>query len=315
MARLKLHNAAFARIWELGPEELRGEPHVRSIAALCTAKFGDGAMWDRLIQAIVSEAGVTRDLGEVERNDRIILSLGLSPLPDGASLVTFADVTDRFRIETALRDRADALEAADRLKSEFIKHVSYELRTPLNTIMGFAEHLASGVPGALNPRQGEYVDAIVAGSNTLKDLVNDILDLALIESGALRLELERLDLYGLLADVANHARDWAAKVGLTLELDCQPNAGLFLADPRRMRQVVFNLLSNAFKFTPRRRRHPPVRTYRGRRRTDYRRRQWPWSGTRCESQCLRAFRRPEPGRNSRRRRTGPGAGQPLPGIA
>ena len=248
--RLKLHNAAFARIWDLDTDDMRGEPHVRAIAALCTLKFGDGAMWDRLIQAIVSEAGVTRDLGEVERNDRTILSLGLSPLPDGASLVTFADVTDRFRIETALRDRNDALEAADRLKSDFIKHVSYELRTPLNTILGFAEHLASGVPGDLNPRQTEYVGAIVEGSNTLKDLINDIRDLAQIESGALRLELERIDLYGLLAEIANHAGDWAAKMGLSLELDCEQDAGLFLADQRRMRQIVFNLLSNAFKFTP-----------------------------------------------------------------
>lgn len=248
--RLKLHNAAFARIWDLSPEELRGDPHVRAIAALSTAKFGDGAMWDRVIQAIISEAGIAHDLGEVERNDRTILSLGLAPLPDGASLVTFADVTDRFRIETALRDRNDALEAADRLKSDFIKHVSYELRTPLNTILGFAEHLASGVPGNLNARQDEYVAAIVEGSNTLKDLINDILDLALIESGALRLELERVDLYALLSDIAMHARDWGAKAGLTLELDCEPDAGLFLADQRRIRQVVFNLLSNAFKFTP-----------------------------------------------------------------
>jgi len=117
--------------------------------------------------------------------------------------------------------------------------------------MGFAEHLASGVPGGLNTRQQEYVEAIVSGSNTLKELVNDILDLALVESGALKLELERLDLYGLLADVANHAADWAAKAGLSLELDCTPGAGLFLGDQRRMRQIVFNLLSNAFKFTPR----------------------------------------------------------------
>ena len=248
--RLKLHNAAFAKIWDLGEEELRGEPHVRAIAALSTAKFGDGPMWDRLIQAIISEAGVARDLGEIERVDRTILSLGLSPLPDGASLVTFADVTDRFRIEAALRDRNDALEAADRLKSDFIKHVSYELRTPLNTILGFAEHLASGVPGGLNARQDEYVGAIVKGSNTLKDLINDILDLALIESGALRLELERIDLYALLSDIVHHAGDWAAKSGLTLDLDCPPDAGLFLADQRRMRQVIFNLLSNAFKFTP-----------------------------------------------------------------
>jgi signal transduction histidine kinase len=248
--RLKLHNSAFARIWDLGEDELKGEPHVRTIASLSTDRFGDGAMWDRLIQNIVSGAATRQDLGEVERGDRTILSLGLSPLPDGATLVTFADVTDRFRIESALRDRNDALEAADRLKSDFIKHVSYELRTPLNTILGFAEHLASEVPGGLNPRQGEYMQAIVSGSNTLKELINDILDLALVESGALRLELERIDLYGLLADVANHAGEWAAKMNLTLELDCAPGAGIFVGDPRRMRQVVFNLLSNAFKFTP-----------------------------------------------------------------
>ena len=249
--RLKLHNAAFARIWELGPAELAAEPHVRAIAETAIRKFGDSALWDRLIQQIVSGAPQSRDLGQVERSDRTILSLTLSPLPDGNSLVTFADVSDRFRIESALRDRGDALEAADKLKSDFIKHVSYELRTPLNTILGFSEHLASGVPGPLTPRQSEYVDAIVSGASSLKDLVNDILDLALVESGALRLELERIDLYGLLADVASHAADWAAKMELKLDLDVAPGAGLFLADERRMRQIVFNLLSNAFKYTPR----------------------------------------------------------------
>ncbi len=249
--KLKLHNSAFARIWDFSGDELKSEPHIRTLASISIDRFGDGEMWDRLIQSIVSGAAVRSDLGDVERSDRTILSLGLSPLPDGASLVTFADVTDRFRIESALRDRNDALEAADRLKSDFIKHVSYELRTPLNTILGFAEHLASQVPGVLNDRQSEYMQAIVSGSNTLKELINDILDLALVESGALRLELERIDLYGLLADVANHAGEWAAKVNLTLELDCAPGAGVFLADARRMRQIVFNLLSNAFKFTPR----------------------------------------------------------------
>lgn len=248
--KLKLHNAAFAKIWALSVKDLTGEPHVRAIAAACADKFGDTGVWDRLIQNIVSGANLQRDMGEIERNDRTILSLGLSPLPDGATLVTFADVTDRFRIEGVLRERAEALEAADRLKSDFIKHVSYELRTPLNTILGFAEHLSTEVPGPLNERQGEYVQAIVSGSNTLKSLVNDILDLALIESGALRLELERIDLHTLLTEVAAHARDWASKVGLSLEVDCPVDAGQFLADERRIRQVVFNLLSNAFKFTP-----------------------------------------------------------------
>jgi signal transduction histidine kinase len=91
----------------------------------------------------------------------------------------------------------------------------------------------------------------VSGGNTLKSLVNDILDLALVESGALRLELERINLAELIADVALHARDWAAKAGLTLETEVSQDAGLFLADSRRLRQIIFNLLSNAFKFTPR----------------------------------------------------------------
>lgn len=249
--RLKLHNASFARIWDLSAKELAGEPHVRNVAAACAEKFGDAEIWEGLIQAIVSGSAGKRDLGEIERNDRTILSLALSALPDGAILVTFVDVTDRFRIESALRDRNDALEAADRLKSDFIKHVSYELRTPLNTILGFAEHLSSGIPGELNPRQSEYVADIVAGANTLTSLVNDILDLSLIESGALRLELTRIDLRTLLEDVAQHAREWAAKVELTLAVDVPEDAGQFLADDRRVRQIVFNLLSNAFKFTPR----------------------------------------------------------------
>ena len=248
--KLKLHNAAFARIWEFEPEELGNEPHLRTIASLSRDRFGDSDIWDQLIQAIVSGSGA-RDLGDVERSDRSVMSLSTSPLPDGATLVTFKDVTDRFRIENALRDRNEGLEAADRLKSDFIKHVSYELRTPLNTILGFSEHLASGVPGTLNPQQDEYVQAIVAGANTLKSLVNDILDLALVESGALRLELERIDLGELIRDIAAHAREWAGKMGLSLDVDVPHDAGLFLADARRLRQVVFNLLSNAFKYTPR----------------------------------------------------------------
>ncbi len=248
--KLKLHNAAFLKIWELSRKDVDGEPHIRTIAAACADKFGDEAVWERLIQSIVSGAPTRRDWGEIERNDRTILSLTLSALPDGATLVTFADVTDRSRIENALRERNEALEAADNLKSDFIKHVSYELRTPLNTIKGFAEHLASGIPGALNRAQTDYVNDIVSGSRTLENLINNILDLSLIESGALRLELERIDLAALLNGVAASARDWAAKVDLELKVEVAPDAGTFLGDERRIQQVAFNLLANAFKYTP-----------------------------------------------------------------
>lgn len=248
--RLKLYNAAFGRLWSLTPKDLADEPHVRTIAEACSQKYGDTPVWERLIQAIVAGAETEKRMGEIERNDRSILALGLSPLPDGATLATFTDVTDRFRIEHVLRERAEALEAADRLKSEFIKHVSYELRTPLNTIVGFGQLLASEEFGSLNLRQTGYVKDILEASNTLTSLVSDILDLALIESGALRLELSRIDLSVMLNDVAAHAREWGGKVGLSLEVDCPADAGIFVADERRVRQVVFNLLSNAFKYTP-----------------------------------------------------------------
>lgn len=248
--RLKLHNAAFARMWSLSDKDLDEEPHVRAIASLCTEKYGETPVWERLTQAIVAGAETDRRMGEFERNDRSILALGLSPLPDGATLATFSDVTDRFRIEHVLRERAEAFEAADRLKSEFIKHVSYELRTPITTIAGFAQLLASEEFGPLNLRQTGYVKDIMQASSTLTSLVSDILDLAMIESGGLRLELERIELYPMLAEVASHAHEWGGKVGLTLSIDCREDSGFFLADARRVRQVAFNLLSNAFKFTP-----------------------------------------------------------------
>ena len=230
--RLKFHNAAFARIWDFTADELRSEPHVREIAAIAADRFGEPGVWEKLSTAILTGAGQKREMGEVERSDRTILELALAPLPDGAALVTFTDVTDRFRIEQALRDRGDALEAADKLKSDFIKHVSYELRTPLNTILGFSEHLATGAPGELNHRQREYVDAIVTGSNnTLKSLVNDILDLALVESGALRLELECGWICSKCWRKSSLPRlgEWASKVGLTLSVDVAEDTGEFLA--------------------------------------------------------------------------------------
>jgi signal transduction histidine kinase len=249
--RLKLHNAAFAGIWSLDAKTLEGEPHVNAIAGACAVRFGVEEMWNSLIRNVVSETRAAQNLGGVERNDGLLLSPTLSPLPDGATLVTFADVTDRSRIETMLRERAEVMEDADRLKSDFIKHVSYELRTPLNTILGFAEHLSTEMPGVLNQRQREYVQAIVEGSNTLKNLVNDILDLALVESGAMRLELKRIEMVQFLTEIAAYGRDWAGKAGLTLEVEMPKTPCEFVGDERRLSQVLYNLLSNAFKYTQR----------------------------------------------------------------
>ncbi|HEV2562928.1 MAG TPA: ATP-binding protein [Rhizomicrobium sp.] len=249
--KLKLHNAAFARMWELEPGELLGEPHISRIAEACIARFGDGHEWQRLVASISSGSERRRDWGEMERNDKTILALSLAPLPDGATLLTFADVTDRFRIESALRDRNEALEAADQLKSDFIHHASFLFRDPLNAVHGFADLLASGHAGALTDRQKDYVGSILQASNKLAEVTSDILDLAMIDSGAMRLELGRVDLYDMLSRVAEPLRKHAESLDIEFTLDCAPDAGIVIVDQRRIRQVVFNLLSNAFKYTPR----------------------------------------------------------------
>lgn len=250
-ARLKLHNAAFAKLWDLEPADLAGEPHVQKIAQACIARFGDAPMWQKFALSVASGAERSRNWGQIERSDRKVLALAFAPLPDGATLITFSDVTDRYHIESALRDRAEALEAADRLKSDFVHHASFLFRDPLNAVHGFATLLAAGGAGALNAKQQEYVDDILAASNILADVTSDILDLALIDSGAMRLALDRVNLHELLSRVAESLRKHAEGLGVVFRRDWNEPLGIIVADERRLKQVLFNLLSNAFRYTPR----------------------------------------------------------------
>jgi signal transduction histidine kinase len=249
--RMKLHNAAFARIWELNDGDLDGEPHISRVADICIGRFGEEDVWRKLVNAVSAGSSRQRDWGEIERNDRIVVSVSLAPLPDGATLVTFVDVTDRFRIESALRERNEALEAADKLKSDFVQQASFLFRDPLNAVHGFADLLINGIAGPLNEKQSAYVKDILAASTKLAEVTSDILDLAMIDSGAMRLELARVDLYELLNRVSEPLRQHAESLDIAFRLDCREDIGTVVLDPRRISQVVFNLLSNAFRFTPR----------------------------------------------------------------
>ena len=107
------------------------------------------------------------------------------PLPDGATLVTFQDITDTVNVERALRESNEALEAADAIKIDFVHHVSYELRSPLTNIIGFANLLGDPPFGPLTDKQREYLGYITTSTNALLALINNILDLATIDAGAM----------------------------------------------------------------------------------------------------------------------------------
>jgi len=247
--RLKLHNNAFARMWNLPADLLAGEPRAVDIVAAAQDQFPYQGDWEAYKKLLASRATdhIAR-AGIFRRTDGTVLDYNSVPLPDGATMFSYLDVTDSANVERALRERNEALEAADHLKSEFITNVSYELRTPLNTIIGFTEILANQYFGALNDRQTEYTRGILESSRQLLALIDDILDLALIEAGRMSLDLKPVNIHSVLFSVFTLARDRARKQGATLTLDCPAGIGVVMADERRLRQALFNLVSNAMKY-------------------------------------------------------------------
>jgi signal transduction histidine kinase len=248
--RLRLHNPAFGHTWKLTPEGLAGRPHIEAVIDRCRPLYDNETLWQRLrtsVTAIETRDSVT---GRLERRDGSVIDLVTVPLPDGATLVTFLDVTDTINVERALRERNEALEAADSLKVDFVHHVSYELRSPLTNIIGFAHFLGEPSTGPLTPKQREYLGYINTSTNALLAIINDILDLATIDAGAMTLNLGQVDVRKTMAAAAEGIKDRLVKDGITLRNQVTPNIGSFVADERRIRQVLFNLLANAVGFSP-----------------------------------------------------------------
>ena len=160
------------------------------------------------------------------------------------------ELAARERAEAALQQAKEALEAASRHKSEFLTNMSHELRTPLNAIIGFSEVLADGMFGEINEKQAEYLRDILESGRHLLSLINDILDLSKIEAGRMELEPADFDLPGAIENALTLVRERAGRRGIMLARAIDGRVGTIRADERKVKQVLLNLLSNAFKFTP-----------------------------------------------------------------
>ena len=248
--RIRLHNPAFARMWKLAPEALAERPHIEAVTAWCQALHDDNAIWRALREAVTAIDNREPMSGTLERRDGSALICATVPLPDGATLVTFQDVTDSVNVERALRERNEALEAADEIKVDFVHHVSYELRSPLTNIIGFAHFLGDPAFGPLTDKQREYLGYITVSTNALLAIINNILDLATIDAGAMTLNLGSVDIKAIMQEAAEGIQDRLVKDNLKLDIRVTPGIGSFMADERRLRQVLFNLLANAVGFSP-----------------------------------------------------------------
>lgn len=248
--RLKLFNSALAEIWQLSRRMLVEEPHIDDFIAEARQHCNDANAWALLKRTVTSFTEQREEVtGQMVRPDGTFIDYAVMPLPDGATLVTFADVTDSKRYERALEERNDALVAADRMKNAFISHVSYELRTPLTNIIGFSDLLANPHFGQLNEKQEEYLGDITSSSKELLAIIDDILTLATIDAGTMELKEGRVDVQTVIDAAILGVREAAQRARLSLHIAIADDAKTFVADEARVRQILFNLLSNAVGFS------------------------------------------------------------------
>jgi signal transduction histidine kinase len=248
--RAQLFNPAFAKMWKLSPDALSEQPHIEAVEAWCRPLFDEANTWRTIREAITAIENRVQVPLKLERRDGSVLDCMTMPLPDGATMLTFQDISDAENVERALRERNEALEAADQMKVDFVHHVSYELRSPLTTIIGFAHFLSDPVTGPLTAKQAEYLAYITTSTNALLAIINNILDLATIDAGAMSLNLGIVDIRKTIEAAAEGIQDRLATDRIKLKVDIDANIGSFIGDERRVVQVLYNLLANAVGFSP-----------------------------------------------------------------
>jgi signal transduction histidine kinase len=248
--RLHLWNNRFRELWGFEEEQLGGHPRIDALTPLIAKQLKTPAHAN-LLRELVRSATLERK----QRNGRVSLTDGREfefaavPLPDGNALFTMLDVTASRTVEAALRERAEALEAADRLKTAFVSNMSYELRTPLTSIAGFAEMLDGGYAGELPSGARDYVAAILQSVARLGALIDDVLDLTQSDSGSLLLAEDKVDLKRLCTDAAETFREAAAAKSVDFAVELGDGLGTITGDRRRLRQSLDNVLKNAFAHT------------------------------------------------------------------
>ncbi len=248
--RLKLFNPSYSQLWGLHPEDMEGEPHVTTLVNKKEVFFTPEE-WEDCKEQLIGHA-IQRSIqeGRIDRADDILIEYTTVPLPDGGVLVSYYDATDSVKVEKALREKNAALEQAEKLKTDFLANVSYQLRTPLNAVMGFAEILHNEYFGTLNDKQKEYSSSIQDAGERLVHLIDDILDLATIEAGYLNLTPEEFDVYQTLNGLYELSKEWGLQKHITVEIDCPKDIGTLIADQRRIKQILLNLIHNSINFTP-----------------------------------------------------------------
>ena len=250
--RIVLVNTQTEKMFGFPRAELLGQP----LGILMPRRFHgahSGHLTSYLADPHVRPMGAGLALsGQRKDGTEFPIEIRLSPLqtPNG-TLVTsvIRDVTAQKEIARALHEKNVELERANKAKDSFLAGMSHELRTPLNGIIGFAEFLADGKPGAVNAKQKEYLGDILTSGRHLLHLINDILDIVKIQAGKAALNPETFRLGDVIGEVCAGVRPISQNKHIRVAVEIAPGLDRVYLDAPRFRQILYNLLSNALKFT------------------------------------------------------------------
>lgn len=249
--RMQLWNRRFSADWGLDDAFLDTHPRIESLLEQIARQLAKPTRI-KAVGDVIRAATLDRRQtgGRAVLADGRTLEFAGVPLPDGNGLLTVLDITDSRKAEEALKQRNAALEEADAMKTRFLANMSYEFRTPLTSIGGFAELLEAGLGGDLSENGKEYVGAILQSVERLGEQIESVLDLSQSEAGMLPLAREEID---LVPFVAKLVEDRAARIkaaNLTLDMRGDKNAGRLEGDRRRLGRAIGHLIDNAIAATP-----------------------------------------------------------------
>ena len=250
--KMQLWNRRFAQDWGLDADFLDTHPKIDLLLERIGARLKRPGQ-ARLVGDVVRAATLDRKQtgGRVVLADGRTLEFAGVPLPDGNGLLTVLDITDSQKAEAALRERNAALQEADAVKTRFLANMSYEFRTPLTSIGGFAELLEAGLGGDLTPQGREYVDAILSSVGRLGEQIETVLDLSQSEAGLLPLAREEIELFPFVTRIVEDRAQRLRDGGLTLDLKGDKSAGRIIGDRRRLARAIGHVFDNAILATQR----------------------------------------------------------------